>query len=121
MSVMLGRQKYIQLNHQYVVPVALGLKLLLRRWKSVVLKFRQNRGEILLSAIHKLSNCIWNREELLDQWKESIIIAIHKKGVPILTNKYHGIPSLSTLKKMLSNILLSRSTYYWGSSLWVSM
>jgi hypothetical protein len=32
--------------------------------------------EILLSAIHS----IWNKEELPDQWKESIIVAVHKKG-----------------------------------------
>jgi hypothetical protein len=37
-------------------------------------------GEILLSAIHKLINSIWNKEELHDQWKESIIVPVHKKG-----------------------------------------
>jgi hypothetical protein len=40
----------------------------------------QARGEILLSEIHKLINCIWNKEELPDQWKESFIVPIHKKG-----------------------------------------
>jgi hypothetical protein len=34
---------------------------------------------MLLSVIHKLVNSIWNKEELPDQWKESII-PIHKKG-----------------------------------------
>jgi hypothetical protein len=37
-------------------------------------------GETLLSAIHKLVNSIWNKEELPDQWKYSIIVPIHKKG-----------------------------------------
>jgi hypothetical protein len=37
----------------------------------------QAGGEMLLSAIYKL---IWNKEELPDQWKESIIVPIHKKG-----------------------------------------
>jgi hypothetical protein len=35
-------------------------------------------GETLLSAIQKLSNSIWNKEELLDQWKESAIVLIYK-------------------------------------------
>jgi hypothetical protein len=30
----------------------------------------QAGGEILLSAIHKLVNSVWNKEELPDQWKE---------------------------------------------------
>jgi hypothetical protein len=34
--------------------------------------------EILLSAIHKLINSVWNKEELPDQWKESIIVPIDK-------------------------------------------
>jgi hypothetical protein len=40
----------------------------------------QAGGEILLSEIHKLINSIWNKEKLPDQWKESIIVPIHKKG-----------------------------------------
>jgi hypothetical protein len=35
---------------------------------------------MLLSAIHKFIISIWNKEELPDQWKESIVVAIHKKG-----------------------------------------
>jgi hypothetical protein len=40
----------------------------------------QAGGEILLSAIHKLINSVWNKEELPDQWKESIIVPVHKEG-----------------------------------------
>jgi hypothetical protein len=39
----------------------------------------QAGGEMLLSVIHKLVISIWNKEELPDQWKESIIVPIHKK------------------------------------------
>jgi hypothetical protein len=35
-------------------------------------------GEILLSAIHKHSTSVWNKEELSNQ-QESIIIPLHKK------------------------------------------
>jgi hypothetical protein len=32
--------------------------------------------ETLVSAFHKLINSIWNKEELPNQWKESIIVPI---------------------------------------------
>jgi hypothetical protein len=37
-------------------------------------------GETLCSEIHKLICSIWNKEELPQQWKESIIVPIYKKG-----------------------------------------
>jgi hypothetical protein len=40
----------------------------------------QAGGEILRSQIHKLINYTWNKEELPDQWKESIIVPIYRKG-----------------------------------------
>jgi hypothetical protein len=39
----------------------------------------QAGGEILLPAIHKLINSVWNKEKLPDQWKESIIVPIHNR------------------------------------------
>jgi hypothetical protein len=46
------------------------------------------------------------------QWKESIILPIHKKGNKTDCNNYLGISLLSTLYKILSNILLSRFSPY---------
>jgi hypothetical protein len=51
----------------------------------------QAGGESLLSVIHKLVNSIWNKEELPDQWKESIIVPVHKKGDKTDCNNYHGV------------------------------
>jgi hypothetical protein len=51
----------------------------------------QAGGEMLLSAIHKLINSVWNKEQLPDQWKESIIVPIHKKGYKTDCNNYCGI------------------------------
>jgi hypothetical protein len=35
----------------------------------------------LCSEIHKLIYTIWNKEELSQQWKESVIVPICKKGL----------------------------------------
>jgi hypothetical protein len=40
----------------------------------------QAGGETLVSVTHKLITSIWNTEEMPDQWKESIIVPIHKTG-----------------------------------------
>jgi hypothetical protein len=63
-------------------------------------------GEILLSVVHKLINSIWNKEQLPDQWKESIVVAIYKKGDKTDSSNYFGISLLSTSYRMLLNILL---------------
>jgi hypothetical protein len=55
---------------------------------------------------------ISKREELLRQWKESIVVPIHKKGDKTDCSNYRGISFLSTLHKILSNILLARLTPY---------
>jgi hypothetical protein len=58
----------------------------LKKYKSpgsdeILAELIQVGGDIvLLSAIHKLINSVWNKEELSDQWKESIIVPVHKKG-----------------------------------------
>jgi hypothetical protein len=65
-------------------------------------------GETFPSEIHKLITSIWNKEELPDQWIESIIVSIHKKVDKSDCINYCGISLLSTSYKILSNILLSR-------------
>jgi hypothetical protein len=68
--------------------------------------------ETLHSEIHRLICCIWNKEELPQQWKESIIVQIYKKGDKTDCNNHQGISLLSTAYKFLSNILLARLTRY---------
>jgi hypothetical protein len=60
----------------------------------------QSGGEILVSVIHKLINSIWNKEELPDQWKGSIIVAIHKLTV-IITAGYHCYQLLGVSSDLL--------------------
>jgi hypothetical protein len=46
------------------------------------------------------------------QWKELIIVPVHKKGDKTGYSNYYGISLLSTSYKILSNILLSRLSTY---------
>jgi hypothetical protein len=62
----------------------------------------QAGGEILLSAIHKLINSVWNIGR-------SLLLYQFTKRVTKLTNNYCGI---SSSYKMLLNILLSRFGLY---------
>ena len=48
-------------------------------------------------AIHKLIIAIWNEEELPGEWKESIIVPIHKKG-----DKY--LPTRRGIKQIVITI-----------------
>jgi hypothetical protein len=72
----------------------------------------QAGGKILVSVIHKLITSIWNNEKLPDQWKESIIVPIHKTGDKIDCNNYHGISLLSTSYKIVLMILFPRYSLY---------
>jgi len=65
-------------------------------------------GRTICLEIHKLITSIWKKEKLPEEWKESIIIPIHKKGDKRDCNNYRGISLLPTTYKILSNILLSR-------------
>jgi hypothetical protein len=41
----------------------------------------QAGGETWCLDVHKLIKLIWNKEELPHQWKESVVVPIHKKGL----------------------------------------
>jgi hypothetical protein len=60
----------------------------LKRYKSpgsdqIPAELIQAGGEILLSEIHKLINSVWNKEELPNQWKESIVVPIQKRVIKL--------------------------------------
>jgi hypothetical protein len=49
-------------------------------------------GGTLCSEIHKLIKLIWNKKELPYQWKESIVVPIHRKGdkiAVVIIKAYH--------------------------------
>jgi hypothetical protein len=68
----------------------------------------QAGGETLVSVIHKFINSVCNKEELPDQWKESIILLVHKMGDKTDCNNYRGISLLINFIQNSINILLSR-------------
>ena len=62
--------------------------------------------------VRKLINHVWNKEVLLEEWKESNIVATCKKGDKTDCSDYRGITLLPTTYTILPNILLSRLTPY---------
>jgi hypothetical protein len=61
----------------------------LKTWKSpgchqILAELIQAGRETLLPAIHRL--IVWNKEELPDQWKESITVPVHKNDDEIDCN-----------------------------------
>ena len=55
---------------------------------------------------------MWNKEELPEEWTESITVTLYTKSDKTDCCNYRGISLLSTAYKILSNILLSRLTPY---------
>jgi hypothetical protein len=80
----------------------------LRSYKSpgtyqILAELIKARGETLYSETHRLICCIWNKEELPQQWKESIILPIYKKEDKTDCNNYRGISILSTAYKFIQH------------------
>ena len=68
------------------------------------------------SEICKCVNYIWNKVELSEGWKESIVVPVYSRGDKTYFNNYRGISLLSTAVKVNSACRGND----WGS-LWISM
>lgn len=109
----------LQLNCYYLILVFFTLILILKSWKVKISRQWSNsrktdwsQKELLRSVIHKFLSSIWNKQELPDPWEEFIIVPIYKKCDKTGCNIYRGILLHSTSHRMLSYILLSRSSPY---------
>jgi len=69
-------------------------------------------GRIIRREIQTHIMSITNKEELPEEWKESITVPIYKKGDNIDYSNYRGISRLPNTYQILSNILLSMLTAY---------
>jgi len=111
----LGKQKYVHTVEPLVSePSAFEVELAIGRLKNykspgidqIPAELIKAGGRTICSPIHKLIISIWNKKELPEEWKESIIVPIYKKGDKTDCNNYRGISLLPTTYKILSNILL---------------
>jgi hypothetical protein len=74
---------------------------------QIVVELIQAGGNTLHSQINTLINCIWNKEELPQQWKESVIVPAYIKGNKTDRSNCRGISLLQTMDNILCNILVS--------------
>ena len=47
-------------------------------------------GRTICIEVYKLISSVWNKEELPEEWKESIIVPIYKKGDKTDCSNYRG-------------------------------
>jgi len=80
--------------------------------KQIPAEMLKADGRTIRSDIHKITNCIWNKEELPELWKESISVPTYRKGDKTDCRNYRAISLLPTTYKILSHILLTRLTPY---------
>lgn len=71
--------------------------------------------EVVAREIHKLILDIWERREIPREWKEAIVIPIHKKGDKQDCNNYRGISLQNVSYKVFSKVLLNRLENYTNS------
>jgi len=65
-------------------------------------------GEDMISALHQLLNCIWEKEQWPTEWTKSILVTIPKKGDLADCANYRTIALISHLSKVLLLIMLQR-------------
>jgi hypothetical protein len=88
------------------VEIAIGK---LKRYKSsgtdwIPTELIKAGGETLCSDTHKFICSIWNKEELPQQWKESIVVPIHKKGNNTDCNKISkNLSLINCLQKFINH------------------
>jgi len=66
-------------------------------------------GRTICSEIHKLINSVWNKEDLPEEWKESIVVPIYKKSDTTDCSNYRCMSLLSVDK--LHSVQTSHTLY----------
>jgi hypothetical protein len=97
-------------------PSATGVQLAIEKLKSykspgidqIPAELINAGGRTIHGEIHELIFSVWNKMELPEGWKESVIVPIYKKSDKIDGSNCRGISLVSSTYKILSNILFSR-------------
>jgi hypothetical protein len=63
------------------------------------------------SYIYKLINSIWSEEEFPDQWKESVILAVHNNSDRTECSNYGEVSLLSSSYRIVSSTLKFKPIY----------
>jgi hypothetical protein len=88
---------------------------------QILAKLIKARVETLHSGIHRLICSIWNKE-LPQQWKESVIVPIYKKGgktvIIIEESPFYQLP-MKCYPHYSGQVNFICQRNYWGSSVWV--
>lgn len=79
---------------------------------GVVNELIRNGGDQLQKRIHNLIVKIWKEEKMPTDWKEGLLLPIHKKGDPTKCENYRGIMLLNTAYKILTAIIRKRLEKY---------
>ena len=99
--MILGRQKYEvhTIEPLEPEPSAFEVELAIEKLKNhkspgtdqIPTELIKAGSRTIRCEIHKLIISIWNKEEMPDEWKESIIVPIYKKGDKTDCNNYRDI------------------------------
>jgi len=69
-------------------------------------------GNKLLNRMYELVRQIWQEERIPEEWKETIIVPIHKRGDRDRCENNRGIALGNPAYKILSNIILGKIKPY---------
>ena len=79
---------------------------------GIHLELIKYEGNKLLNRMYELVRQIWEEERLPEEWKETIIVPIHKRGDRERCENYRGIALGNAAYKILSNIVLGKIKPY---------
>ena len=111
-----GEAKIIDGEKQSECPTKEEVRKAVARLKSfkaagpdgIVAEVLKAGGEPVVEWIWRILQKVWNQEQIIDEWRTSIIVPLFKKGDAELCDNYRGISLLSIPSKVLAKILYRR-------------
>ena len=77
-----------------------------------LLKLGLQQDWAILRELHRLTILTWRQGEVPQQWKDSVITVLHKKGDKTESGNYRGISLVSHAGKVLLNLVARRLSAY---------